>query len=194
MNRILHATTSVAAGLAGLCFIGCAGMSKTTSGTITQSSFGSLPDGRKVELFTLKNSLGAEADIITYGGIVTSLKVPDKSGKLGDVVLGYDTLDEYVKSNPYFGALIGRYGNRIANGKFSLNGKTYKLPQNNGPNCLHGGNGYDKVLWTGKPIQSKLGPALEMTYLSKDGEEGFPGNLKITAVYTLTEDNALRVD
>jgi aldose 1-epimerase len=180
------------AGLAAACLIGCASMS-TKNGTITSSAFGTMPDGRAVELYTLRNS-SAEVHIITFGGIVTSFKVPDKNGNAGDVVLGYDRLEDYVRNNPYFGALIGRYGNRIANATFSLNGQTFTLPKNNGPNCLHGGNGFDKVLWSGKVIESKNGPALELTYLSKDGDQGFPGNLKVVAVYALTDDNALRVN
>lgn len=156
-------------------------------------SFGTA-DGKPVELYTLKNSKGAEAKITTYGGIITSLKVPDRSGNLDDVVLGYDTLEGYLinKGNPYFGALIGRYGNRIGGAKFTLDGQTFKLPANNGPNTLHGGRkGFDKVVWTAKPISSSK---LELTYVSKDGEEGFPGTLSITAVYTLTDDNEIRVD
>jgi aldose 1-epimerase len=194
MKTIGFSTVLVATGLLATCFVGCAGMSKPT-GSISKTAFGTMPDGRPVERYTLKNASGAEASIITYGGIVTELKVPDKTGKNGDVVLGYDSLEQYLKNGQYFGALIGRYGNRIAGGKFSLDGQTYSLPQNNGSNCLHGGNhGFDKVLWTAVPRETKLGPALELTYLCKDGEEGFPGNLKVTAVYTLTTDNALRVD
>jgi len=121
--------------------------------------------------------------------------VPDKNGKLGDVVLGYDNLDGYLKSSPYFGCLVGRYGNRIAKGKFTLDGQIYTLATNNGPNSLHGGiKGFDKVVWSAKPMVTPLGPALELKYVSKDGEEGYPGNLSVTAVYTLTEDNALRLD
>lgn len=149
-----------------------------------------------MEIFTLRNVNGLEARITNYGGIVVSLKTPDKSGKFDDIVLGYDSLDEYIKRNPYFGALVGRYGNRIAKGKFSLNGKTYSLAQNNGAkNHLHGGQkGFDKVVWTPKPDNTSNGPALQLRYLSKDGEEGYPGNLSVTAVYTLTNDNALRLD
>jgi aldose 1-epimerase len=194
MKSIRTLAVLVAAGLTMACFVACADMSKP-SGSIVKTPFGKMPDGRSVERYTLRNNSGAEVSIITYGGIVTALKVPDRAGKSGDVVLGYDSLDEYLKNGQYFGALIGRYGNRIANGKFSLDGKTFTLPQNNGPNCLHGGNhGFDKVLWTAAPRETSLGPALELTYLCKDGEEGFPGNLKVTAVYTLTTNNELRVD
>ena len=148
-----------------------------------------------MDLFTLRNAQGAEARICNYGGLVISLKVPDRNGKLGDVVLGYDNLADYIKDSPYFGALIGRYGNRIAKGKFTLDGQPYTLAANNGPNALHGGlKGFDKVVWTPTIIASAEGPALKLTYLSKDGEEGYPGNLSVTAVYTLTEDNGLKVD
>jgi aldose 1-epimerase len=171
-------------------------LSSEKSGSITREPFGQTPDGTPVELYTLRNSKGMEAKIMTYGGIVTSLKAPDKNGNFGDVVLGYDNLNGYLKSTPYFGALIGRYGNRIANGKFSLGGQTYTLAKNNGENALHGGlKGFDKVVW--KVAEAKVGargPELELTYLSKDGEEGYPGNLKVTAVYTLTENNDLRLD
>jgi aldose 1-epimerase len=136
-----------------------------------------------------------EATIMTYGGIVTSLKVPDRRGTLGDVVLGYDHLEGYLKKNPCFGTLVGRYGNRIARGQFVLEGVTYKLAVNNGPNHLHGGlKGFDKVLWSARPVDSANGPALQLTYMSRDGEEGYPGNLLVTAVYTVTEDNSLNVD
>jgi aldose 1-epimerase len=179
------------AGVCAVCLAGCAAPRPSAS-PISKQPFGKTPDGQTVELYTLRNSKGAEATIMTYGGIVVSLKVPDKNGQMGDVVLGYDNLDGYVKNNsPYFGALIGRYGNRIGAAKFTLEGKTYTLAANNGPNSLHGGlKGFDKVMWKAKPLTDA---ALELTYLSKDGEEGFPGNLEVTAVYTLTEDNALRV-
>lgn len=177
------------------CFTGCAFMSQNPKGTLTHSRFGQLPDGTPVELYTLRNSHGMEAQIMTYGGIVTSLKVPDKRGKLDDVVLGYDTLDAYLKSTPYFGAFIGRYGNRIAKGQFSLDGVTYTLATNNGVNALHGGlKGFDKVVWTARPLPTANGPSLIMTYVSRNGEEGYPGNLLVTAVYSITEDNALKVE
>jgi aldose 1-epimerase len=166
-----------------------------SSPVISKAPFGKTPDGQSVDIYTLQNRNGLEARIMTYGGIVVSLKTPDKSGKFDDVVLGYDTLEAYLKRNPYFGALVGRYGNRIAKGKFTLNGKTYSLATNNGQNNLHGGvKGFDKVVWTAKPLETANGPALQLQYLSKDGEEGFPGNLSVTATYTLTNDNALRLD
>jgi len=155
-----------------------------------------MPDGTSVEIYTLRNAKGCEARIMSYGGIVQSLKVPDRKGNLGDVVLGCDKLDGYLTKSPYFGALIGRYGNRIGGARFTLEGKTYTLATNDGPNTLHGGlKGFDKVVW--KVVQADVGPQgpqLELNYLSRDGEEGFPGNLNVTAVYTLTDDNELRVD
>jgi aldose 1-epimerase len=155
-----------------------------------------MPDGTPVEIYTLRNSKGMEARIMTYGGIVQSLKVPDQNGKLDDVVLGYDNLEGYLTNNsPYFGALIGRYGNRIGGAKFTLEGKTCTLAANNGPNSLHGGvKGFDKVVWQARSWITPDGLALELSYVSKDGEEGFPGNLKVTAVYTLTDSNELRLD
>jgi len=171
--------------------IGCASLSKS-SGTITEAPFGQTSDGTPVKMFTLRNQNGMEARILTYGGIVQSLKAPDKNGSLGDVVLGYDTLDGYLTNSPYFGALIGRYGNRIAKGNFSLDDQEYMLATNNGPNSLHGGTkGFDKVVWTAKPLRTSGGPALELNYVSKDGEEGYPGTLKVQAVYMVTEDDAL---
>jgi len=159
--------------------------------TITKQPFGQA-DAKPVELYTLRNSKGAEARIMNYGGIVQYLSVPDRNGKFDDVVLGYDNVDGYIKVTPYFGALIGRYGNRIGGAKFTLEGKTYTLATNNGPNSLHGGlKGFDKVVWN---VVKATGNTLELQYTSKDGEEGFPGNLNVTALYTLTEDNALRVD
>jgi aldose 1-epimerase len=136
-----------------------------------------------------------EARICNYGGLVTSLKVPDRNGKLGDVVLGYDNLDGYFKSSPYFGALIGRYGNRIAKGKFTLDGIAYTLPVNNGSNALHGGiKGFDKVVWEPTILNDGKNPSMQLRYVSKDGEEGYPGTLTVTAIYTLTEDNALKLE
>jgi aldose 1-epimerase len=162
---------------------------------ITQAPFGKTRDGKRVDIYTLRNLNGVEARICNYGGILVSFKAPDRNGHLGDVVLGYDNLDGYLTNSPYFGALIGRYGNRIAKGKFTLDGVTYKLAANNGSNALHGGlKGFDKVVWRAKVIQSDAGPALELTYRSKDGDEGYPGNLKVKAVYTLMSDNGLRLE
>ncbi len=189
------AVLAVAALLAGCCCVSNSKQAQSVQAGISRQPFGATKDGAKVELFTLRNSKGVEAKIMNYGGIVTSLKVPDRKGRMEDVVLGYDNLDGYLKETPYFGCLVGRYGNRIAKGKFTLNGNTYTLATNNGPNSLHGGlKGFDKVVWTAQPMETPLGPSLELKYVSKDGEEGYPGNLSVTAIYTLTEDNALRLE
>lgn len=162
--------------------------------TVTKAPFGTA-DGQSVNLYTLRNVHGVEAKITNYGGILVSLKVPDRNGKFDDVVLGFNDLDTYLKGHPYFGALIGRYGNRIAKGRFTLNGVEYKLAVNNGENTLHGGlKGFDKVVWTGKEMKTKAGPAVVLTYLSKDGEEGYPGNLNVRVVYTLTNNNELKIE
>ena len=154
--------------------------------------FGKTPSGEAVDLYTLSNGKGMEATVSTYGGVVVSLKVPDRAGTQGDVVLGFDNFDGYLKASPYFGAIIGRYGNRIAHAKFSLDGVAYTLAENNGDNSLHGGKrGFDKRIWAA----AKSGPqSVELTYLSKDGEEGYPGNLSATVTYTVTDKNELRID
>ena len=163
-------------------------------GNITKETFGKTADGQNVDLYTIRNARGFEAKITNYGGIVVSLRVPDRNGKFADVVLGFNDFDSYLKNDPYLGAIIGRYGNRIAKGRFTLNGAEYKLAVNNGENHLHGGiKGFDKVVWTGVARSTKGGPEIVLTYLSKDGEEGYPGNLKVTVVYRLT-NNDLRID
>ena len=194
MHNLLNCILLLAV-IAGLgCLLGCASVSHPAIETKVEP-FGTTKEGTPVNLYTLRNAKGMEARICNYGGIVVSLKVPDRNGQLGDVVLGYDTLADYLKETPYFGALIGRYGNRIARGKFTLKGQLYTLATNNGPNALHGGiKGFDKVVWEAKSYQGHRGPTLELHYLSKDGEEGYPGNLNVTATYTLTEDNGLRLD
>jgi len=157
--------------------------------------FGKTKEGEIVKLFTLTNAKGMAVAITNYGGIVVSLKVPDRGGQLGDVVLGFDSLAGYVTDPPppYFGALIGRYGNRIGGARFTLNGTEYKLPKNDGDNCLHGGKrGFDKVIWSATP--SAAARSLELTYLSKNGEEGFPGNLQAKVTYTLTDNNELAIE
>jgi aldose 1-epimerase len=162
---------------------------------VSKQPFGKTPDGQQVDLYTLRNTRGAEAQIMNYGAIVVSLKVPDRNGKFDDVVLGFKDFDGYLKNDPYFGAIVGRYGNRIAKGRFTLNGVEYKLATNNGENHLHGGiKGFDKVVWTGREMKSAGGPSVVMTYLSKDGEEGYPGNLTARVVYTLTNNNELKLD
>jgi len=155
-------------------------------------SWGMTPEGQPVELYTLTNAKGSEARIMTYGGVVVSLKVPDRSGALGDVVAGFDNLEGYLTPPPYFGALIGRYGNRIGGGQFSLDGMVYHLAKNDGANHLHGGvRGFDKRLWSAKQLSPQ---SLELSYLSKDGEEGYPGNLSANVTYTLTDAQELRID
>ncbi|MFZ3200388.1 MAG: aldose epimerase family protein [Candidatus Acidiferrales bacterium] len=156
---------------------------------MTKAPFGKMPDGVAVDIYTLQNGI-VEAQITTYGGIVVSLKVPDRKGERDDVVLGYGSLDKYLADSNFFGAIIGRYANRIAHGQFQLDGKTYSLPKNNGENTLHGGTrGFDKVVWKARPIEN----GVELTYASKDGDQGFPGNLTAVVRYTLV-GNALRID
>jgi aldose 1-epimerase len=162
--------------------------------SISRQPWGQTPDSEAVDLYTLTNAGGVQATITTYGGIVVTLRVPDRDGKLSDVVLGYDNLDGYLAGSPYFGAIIGRYGNRIGKGKFELDGKSYTLAQNNDDNHLHGGlKGFDKVVWKAKGILGDKGPGLVLTYTSKDGEEGYPGNLDITVTYILTDENELHI-
>lgn len=161
---------------------------------VTTKAFGKLADGREAELYILTNKNGMEAAITNFGGTVVSLKVPDRNGKLDDVVLGYDTPQGYADGTFFFGSLIGRYGNRIAKAKFSLDGKEYTLLANDGPNTLHGGAvNYGKVLWAAEALETAEGPAVKLHYVSKDGEAGFPGDLSITVTYTLTNDNALKI-
>jgi aldose 1-epimerase len=166
--------------------------SKQKSG-VKQQDFGTR-DGRPIILYTLTNAHGVEVRAMNYGGIILSLRVPDRKGQLADIVLGHDKAEGYMPNPPFLGAIVGRYANRIANGTFTLDGKTYTLPKNDGPNTLHGGitRTFDKVLWNGEPLKGKNGVAF--TYLSKDGEEGFPGNLKVKVTYTLTDSSDLVID
>lgn len=162
---------------------------------IRKEAFGKTADGKVVYLYTLRNAHGLEVRIMDFGGIVQSLRVPDRNGKLDDVVLGFDSLEPYFTNNPHFGSIIGRYANRIANGKFSLNGAEYTLPKNNGPNTLHGGiRGFDKVLWQSEPSENANDVALVLRYISKDGEESFPGNLTTKVTYTLNESDELAIE
>jgi aldose 1-epimerase len=157
---------------------------------ITQAPFGTLPDGRAVNQYTLANRNGMVVRILDFGGIITQIHVPDRNGVFADVALGFDTIEPYLGGSPYFGALIGRYGNRIARGRFTLDGKQYQLPINNGENSLHGGTpGYDRVLWAA----SAGDDALVLRYRSPDGEQGYPGNLDVTVTYRLTIDNEIVV-
>jgi aldose 1-epimerase len=167
---------------------------KTDSVSIEKKEYGTTPSGEKVDIYTLKNQKGMEVNIITYGGIITSLKVPNKAGVSEDVVIGFNNLEQYTKANPYFGALIGRYGNRIAKGKFTLDGKEYTLAINNTPNALHGGpEGFHRVIWTAEEAKSGDVASLKLKYLSKDMEEGYPGNLTVFVTYILNNDNSLDV-
>ncbi len=161
---------------------------------IEKTAFGTLPNGLKVDLYTLRNSNGMEVQITNYGGIITNLTAPDKNGKYANVTLACDSLKGYLKGVPYFGALIGRFGNRIAKGKFTLEGKEYTLVTNNRPNALHGGRkGFDKVLWTATPIDA-VEPQLKLNYTAADGEEGYPGKLDVEVIYTLQKDNSVKID
>jgi len=163
--------------------------------SIQKSEFGKTPDGTAIELYTLRNKNGLVAKAMTYGAILTELHVPDKTGKMAGIVLGFGNLQDYVERNPFFGATAGRYANRIANAEFTLDGKAYHLFANNGPNSLHGGKkGFDKVVWKAQPKQSSDGPSVTFSYLSRDGEEGYPGNLNVTCIYTLTDGDALKLE
>jgi aldose 1-epimerase len=181
--------------------IGCTPKSASTPGVaavtreLRRAPFGRTADGQPVELFTLTNAHGIEVRLTNYGGIITSLKTPDRSGRFDDIVLGYDSLSGYLRNSPYFGAIVGRYGNRIAKGRFTLDGTTYRLAVNNGPNSLHGGiRGFDKVVWTAEPFRSDGIEGVALEYTSADMEEGYPGTLRARVTYTLTDDNRLIVD
>ncbi|HYP07741.1 MAG TPA: aldose epimerase family protein [Bryobacteraceae bacterium] len=170
---------------------GAASVLAAATPKLDKRSFGKTQSGAAVDLYTLTNANGMEASITTYGAIVTSLRTPDRAGKMADVVLGFDTMQGYLSDHPYFGAVVGRYGNRIAKGRFSLSGKEYKLATNNGPNALHGGlKGFDKQVWQAQSIGNN---GLRLTYVSKDGEEGYPGTLTATVEYTLTDANELKL-
>lgn len=167
----------------------------TPPARLSRAPFGALPDGTRIDLFTLVNGRGTEARIITWGGIIVSLRTADRRGVIGDVVLGHDTLEEYVAGSPYFGAIIGRYGNRIANGRFTIDGREHVLATNDGPNHLHGGErGFDKVSWRAEPFERSSGVGVELRYTSRDGEEGYPGTLEALVRYTLTDRNELAID
>ncbi|MEP7188250.1 MAG: aldose epimerase family protein [Roseiflexaceae bacterium] len=162
---------------------------------ITRHTFGETAEGTLIERYTLTNANGLEAEIMTYGGTLLALRVPDRAGTFGDIVLGFDTLEPYLADHPFFGALVGRFCNRIAGAQFRLNGTTYPLARNDGVNHLHGGpHGFHRAIWSAKERPAEEGPSLALHYLSRDGEEGYPGNLSVDVVYTLTEQNALRID
>jgi aldose 1-epimerase len=170
-------------------------MSAGPGSRIERRPFG-IAGGTAVELYTLANGRGSSVDIATYGGIVVALRVPDRGGRLGDVVLGHDSLEGYLRSpGPYLGALVGRFANRIAGGRFTLDGREHQLARNEGPNHLHGGTrGFDKVVWSARAAETPRGPSLELSRLSPDGEEGYPGNLSVSVAFTLSEDDALHVE
>jgi aldose 1-epimerase len=187
MKRYVCSVSAIA--LSGL--VATLTMGSAQAGSVKSEAFGSTKDGKAVELYTLTNDKGSLVKFMTYGGIITEIEVPDRWGRLGDVVLGFKTVGEYEAKSPYFGGLIGRYANRIAGGKFKLDGNEYTLNLNNGANTLHGGNkGYDKVVWTVKPLD---GASAELSYLSPDGEEGYPGDLNVKVIYTWTNDNELKI-
>jgi len=179
-----------------LIVLSCQDKSAKKAGTMIEKTiYGKLPDGREVFQYTLKNAAGVEVKIINYGAIVTSIKVPDRDGKLADIVLGYDSLSGYLGDNAFLGAIVGRYGNRIGKGKFKIDGEEYQVTVNDGENHLHGGKvGFNKVLWDAKVVSSTAEPALALTYVSPDGEEGYPGTVTLTVTYTLTNKNELRID
>ena len=171
------------------------GQAAATGASMTREPFGTAPDGQAVELITLTNANGVKLRAMTYGAIIVSLTVPDRTGAMGDVVLGYDSLSGYAQSSPYFGAVVGRYGNRIAKGTFTLDGTAYTLAVNNGPNALHGGlKGFDKVVWGADTVRSAEGVEITFHYLSKDGEEGYPGNLHVAVTYLLSDDNQVTIE
>jgi aldose 1-epimerase len=190
------ATIQIAAlALALIAAAACAEKENETLGSIQKSAWGKTGDGSPVHLYTLANKTGMTMTVADYGCTIVSLTAPDRDGKLGDVVLGYDRLDDYIKGSPYFGCVVGRYGNRIAKGKFTLDGKEHTLAANNGPNHLHGGlRGFDKVVWDAEGIVRDDRVGLRFHYLSPDGEEGYPGNLDVTVHYWLTDANELRIE
>lgn len=162
---------------------------------IDKNSFGTLHDGTEIHIFTLKNSKNMTVRIMNYGGVIVSIEVPDKNGKTEDITLGYDRLEQYLKKSNFFGALVGRHANRIEDSKFELNGTIYHLAKNEGENHLHGGvKGFDKVVWQADIIDSCNGQSLQLVYRSSDGEENYPGNLDVKVIYSLTEDNELKIE
>jgi len=162
---------------------------------VTASAFGTMPDGTRVDVFSLRNAHGVEVRVITYGAAIASISVPDRTGHFADIVTGFDDLDGYLSRSRFFGATAGRYANRIANARFTLDGKTFELAANNGKNHLHGGRrGFDKVVWKGTAIERDGNAGVTLTYVSRDGEEGYPGTLSVTLTYTLTASDELILD
>jgi aldose 1-epimerase len=193
MPRVLRAAYIIVLALASAALLLAQTKSAERQSGVEQKEFGT-HDGRSITLYTLKNAHGVEIQAMNYGGIILSIRVPDRKGQIADIVLGHEKLEGYTPNPPYLGAIVGRYANRIANGTFTLDGKTYTLPKNDGPNTLHGGTTrtFDKVVWDAEPLKGKN--AVAFSYSSKDGEEGFPGNLKMKVTYTLTDDNELVID
>ena len=193
----MHITRFTAGALAGLLAAACLAQTPARKGQpmVQKEAYGKMPDGAPVELYTLSNAKGMKASVITYGAALASLTAPDRNGKFADVVLGMDSLEGWRTQTAFLGAVVGRYGNRIAHGRFTLDGKQYTLPQNDGQNTLHGGkNGFNKKVWKAAEVKSPDGAAVELTCVSKDGDEGFPGTLTAKVVYTLTANNELRID
>jgi aldose 1-epimerase len=173
----------------------CGAITVSAAMSVDKTEYGKSADGKTVELFVLTNGKGMTAKVMTYGAILVELHAPDRQGASKDIALGFDNLDRYIKGNPLFGATVGRFANRIGGAQFTLNGKTYSLAKNNGKNHIHGGlKGFDKQPWKGESFQTDKGAGVKLSYLSVDGEEGYPGNLKVTVTYTLTADNELRID
>jgi aldose 1-epimerase len=194
MKRWRNFRQGIVGALALLAF-SAVGVTSGSAHMVKKDLFGKTRDGQAVELYTLTNALGMEVRAMTYGGIIVSIKVPDRTGKADDIALGFDSLEGYLAGHPYFGALIGRYGNRIGQARFSLDGVEYKLAVNNGPNGLHGGlKGFDKVVWQAESFDKKDSVGVIFSYTSADGEEGYPGNLKVQVTYTLTDKNELIFD
>jgi len=191
---------TLAPALAALAFIACSSPEPVPApepprASVTRDTFGTMPDGTTIESFTLANGRGIEVRAISYGAIITSLQTPDRQGQPGDIVLGFDALDGYLKDPPYFGAIIGRYGNRIAKGRFTLDDEIYALAANNGENHLHGGvRGFDKVVWDAAPFENQRGVGVTFRHTSPDGDEGYPGTLAVEVTYTLTSQDELVVD
>ncbi len=188
-----HQLSSVAT-IAVIVMLSCTPNQKENT-AMKKTLFGKLPDGREVDQYTLTNASGSQVKIINYGAAVTSIIVPDRHGKYEDIVLGYDSLRGYLNDKSYFGAIVGRFGNRIAKGRFQLDGKDYQVTVNDGENHLHGGKiGFNKVLWNTQIVKNSAEPTLELTYISPNGEEGYPGQVTLTVRYTLTNNNELRID